>query len=51
MYITFGKHFITEDLEKHGGHIEYGIRPSERKKGYSKQQRYVSPNFENAKSD
>lgn len=32
------RHFLTEDLEKHGGHIGYGIRPSERKKGYGKQQ-------------
>lgn len=32
------RHFLTEDLEKHGGHIGYGIRPTERKKGYGKQQ-------------
>lgn len=31
-------HFLTPYLEKHGGHIAYGIRPSERKKGYGKQQ-------------
>lgn len=30
-------HFLTPDLEN-GGHIAYGIRPSERKKGYGKQQ-------------
>lgn len=30
-------HFLTSDLEN-GGHIAYGIRPSERKKGYGKQQ-------------
>lgn len=30
-------HFLTPELE-HGGHIAYGIRPSERKKGYGKQQ-------------
>ena len=32
------RHFLTPELEKHGGHIGYGIRPSERKKGYVKQQ-------------
>ena len=30
-------HTLTEDLES-GGHIAYGIRPSERGKGYGKQQ-------------
>lgn len=32
------RHFLTPELEKHGGHIGYGIRPSERRKGYGKQQ-------------
>lgn len=32
------RHFLTDELEKHGGHIGYGIRPTERKKGYGKQQ-------------
>lgn len=32
------RHSLTPELEKHGGHIGYGIRPSERKKGYGKQQ-------------
>lgn len=32
------RHYLTEELEKHGGHIGYGIRPSERRKGYGKQQ-------------
>ncbi len=32
------RHFLTEELEKHGGHIGYGIRPTERRKGYGKQQ-------------
>jgi predicted acetyltransferase len=32
------RHFLTEDLEKHGGHIGYGIRPTERRKGYGRQQ-------------
>lgn len=32
------RHFLTPDLEKHGGHIGYGIRPSERRKSYGKQQ-------------
>lgn len=31
-------HFLTPYLEKHGGHIAYGVRPSERRKGYGKQQ-------------
>lgn len=30
-------HFLTEEL-KNGGHIAYGIRPSERRKGYGKRQ-------------
>lgn len=29
---------LDADLAKHGGHIGYGIRPSERKKGYGNQQ-------------
>lgn len=32
------RHWLTEELEKYGGHIGYGIRPSERRKGYGKQQ-------------
>ncbi|WP_204400396.1 GNAT family N-acetyltransferase [Alkaliphilus hydrothermalis] len=32
------RHFLTDELEKHGGHIGYGIRPTERKKGYGMQQ-------------
>lgn len=32
------RHFLTPELEKHGGHIGYSIRPTERGKGYSKQQ-------------
>lgn len=32
------RHSLTDELEKHGGHIGYGIRPTERKKGYGKQQ-------------
>lgn len=32
------RHFLTPELEQHGGHIGYGIRPSERRKGYGKQQ-------------
>ena len=32
------RHSLTEELEKHGGHLGYGIRPTERKKGYGKQQ-------------
>lgn len=32
------RHSLTEELEKHGGHIGYGVRPTERRKGYGKQQ-------------
>jgi predicted acetyltransferase len=32
------RHFLTPELENHGGHIGYGIRPSERRNGYGKQQ-------------
>lgn len=32
------RHFLTPELEKRGGHIGYGIRPSERRRGYGKQQ-------------
>lgn len=32
------RHSLTDELEKHGGQIGYGIRPTERKKGYGKQQ-------------
>ncbi|MCK2156477.1 GNAT family N-acetyltransferase [Exiguobacterium sp. 17-1] len=29
------RHDLTENLKLYGGHIGYGIRPSERKKGYA----------------
>ena len=32
------RHYLTPDLEQHGGHIGYGIRPPERRKGYGRQQ-------------
>lgn len=32
------RHFLTDELKEHGGHIGYGIRPTERKKGYGKEQ-------------
>lgn len=32
------RHTLTPELEKHGGHIGYGIRPTERGKGYGNQQ-------------
>lgn len=32
------RHHLNESLEKSGGHIGYGIRPSERGKGYGTQQ-------------
>lgn len=35
------RHFLTDELEKHGGHIGYGIRPKERQKGYGKQQLHL----------
>ncbi|HAQ40064.1 MAG TPA: GNAT family N-acetyltransferase [Clostridiales bacterium] len=38
------RHLLTPELEKHGGHIGYGIRPSERRKGYGKQQLLLALN-------
>lgn len=32
------RHSLTDELEKKGGHIGYGIRPAERQKGYGCQQ-------------
>jgi predicted acetyltransferase len=32
------RHTLTPELELHGGHIGYGVRPSERGKGYGKAQ-------------
>lgn len=32
------RHFLSAELEKSGGHIGYGIRPTERRKGYGRQQ-------------
>lgn len=32
------RHSLTKELEKHGGHIGYGIRPTERNKGYGREQ-------------
>lgn len=32
---------LNENLKKHGGHIGYSIRPSERKKGYNKINLYL----------
>jgi len=32
------RHHLTDELEKYGGHVGYGIRPSERGKGYGTQQ-------------
>lgn len=31
------RHKLNERLLEHGGHIGYGVRPSERRKGYAKQ--------------
>ncbi len=32
------RHYLNEGLRLHGGHIGYSIRPSERRKGYAKEQ-------------
>lgn len=32
------RHSLTDELRQHAGHIGYAIRPSERRKGYGKQQ-------------
>lgn len=29
------RHYLNDDLLLHGGHIGYGVRPSERRKGYA----------------
>ena len=29
------RHYLNDDLLKHGGHIGFGVRPTERKKGYA----------------
>lgn len=31
------RHYLNEYLEKFSGHIGYGVRPSERNKGYAEQ--------------
>lgn len=36
------RHYLNEELWKSGGHIGYGIRPSEREKGYAKVQLYLA---------
>jgi predicted acetyltransferase len=30
------RHWLNENLAEYGGHIGYGVRPSERRKGYAK---------------
>lgn len=35
------RHYLNEYLKNFGGHIGYGIRPTERKKGYAKIQLYL----------
>ena len=40
------RHSLTDELEKHGGQIGYGIRPTERKKGYGKQQLFLALEIE-----
>lgn len=32
------RHYFNEYLEKFGGHIGYSVRPSERRKGYGREQ-------------
>lgn len=36
------RHYLNEYLQNFGGHIGYGIRPTERKKGYAKIQLYLT---------
>ena len=36
------RHYLNESLKKCGGHIGYGIRPTERQKGYAKIQLYLT---------
>ena len=36
------RHYLNDYLKNFGGHIGYGIRPSERKKGYAKIQLYLA---------
>ncbi len=35
------RHHLSEDMLEHAGHIGYGIRPSERRKGYNKINLYL----------
>jgi len=30
------RHYLNKHIAEHGGHIGYGVRPSERRKGYAK---------------
>lgn len=36
------RHYLNDYLKKFGGHISYGIRPTERRKGYAKIQLYLT---------
>lgn len=36
------RHYLNDELRRVGGHIGYGIRPSERRKGYAKIQLYLA---------
>lgn len=36
------RHYLNDFLKKSGGHIGYGIRPNERRKGYAKLQLYMA---------
>ena len=36
------RHYLNDRLRKVGGHIGYGIRPTERRKGYAKIQLYLA---------
>ena len=36
------RHYLNDYLKNYGGHIGYGIRPSERRKGYAKIQLYLT---------
>ena len=42
LYIKINENLINDYLRKFGGHIGYGIRPTERRKGYNKIQLYLT---------
>lgn len=36
------RHYLNDNLKRLGGHIGYGVRPTERRKGYNKIQLYLA---------